>query len=80
MAIQKKEVEYAKEADDVMALFIETVKNRKQGKPVTELFDELMAAIGGIEEVPAEAAEHRKVLLQTIGFRTGELADAFLGA
>lgn len=80
MAIQKREVEFAKEADDVILLVIELVKNRKEQAPITDLLDELMSAIGGIGDVTAEASEHRKVLLQTIGYRAGELADAFIGA
>lgn len=78
MAIQVKSMEYAKEIDDVMALFVEVIKNRKNKESISNLIDELAAAVGGIEDIDDELAGHRKIALQTIGARVGELVDAFL--
>jgi len=78
MAIESKSVEYAKEIDDVMVLFVEVVKNRKAKAALTDLIDELMTALAGIDQVDDEFIGNRKVALQTVGYRTGELTDAFL--
>lgn len=82
MAIQKKEVEYAKETDDALVLAIAIVKDAKAGKPIGEIasgnLQKLIDAFAGGDQIPVEAAQARKVVLQTVGFRTGELADAFL--
>lgn len=82
MAIQKKEVEYAKEIGDVMVLIVELVKDVKAKKAMSELMSEnlphLINAIGGVDQVPAEIAEHKVVALQTVGLHIGELAAAIL--
>lgn len=80
MAVLKKEVEYAKEIDDCLVLFCEAVRNRKNKEDLTNLMDELMNALGGIDQVDDEVTLARKVAFQTIGYRTGELAEAFLPA
>lgn len=83
MAIQKKEIEYSKETDDCMVLVVELFKDIKAGKSAAALAAEnlgqLMEAVNGVNQVGSEVEENRKVALQTIGYRTGELTDALLG-
>lgn len=80
--IQQKQVEFAKELDDAMILAITLLSDIRAGKSAAEItgdaLPKLMEAIAGIDQVPAEMAS-RKVALQTIGYRAGELADALLG-
>ena len=57
MAVVKKEVDVAKEAGDVMDFVVAVVKHFKEGKGLseaTELLDELMTAVSGIDEVDDE--------------------------
>ncbi len=83
MAIEKREVEIAKEVDDVAKLLVDLVKDIKDGKDVAAITSEnlpgLIAAIDGVNQVSAEIASNRKAVLSTVGARAGELADAFLG-
>lgn len=82
MAIEKKEVSYAKELDDCMVLVVELIKDIKAKKGVSELMSEnlgnLIAAIGGIDQVAGELESNKEVALETIGFRVGELSNALL--
>lgn len=84
MAIQKKEVEYAKEMDDVGALLVKIVKEAKEKKPVGDIasgsVQALIDAISGVDQVGVEFDKSRKVALQTILSRVGELVDAVLPA
>ena len=76
MAIEKKEVEFAKEIDDVLVLMTELIKVVKTKGEYTELMDELITAINGADQIPAEA-ENLSVLLGTVGLRVGGIVDAF---
>lgn len=78
--IQSRTVSFAKEVDDVMALFIAAVNNRKNKEELSKLIGDLMNALMGIDQVDDELAQSRKTVLQTVGFRTGELIDAFFPA
>ena len=79
--IQKKEVEYAKEVDDVLILVIELVKDIKAKKAIAEIaaenFPNLIAALSGLDSAPEEL-KNKAVALETIGYRLGDLANAFL--
>lgn len=83
MSTAKKEIDFSKETDDVLVLLVGLVKDIKEKKGVSELVSnnlpKLMSAIGDADQIPEEQKD-RKVLLQTIGYRTGELADALLGS
>lgn len=83
MGIQIKQVEYAKEVDDVAVALVHIVSEIKAKKGIGELvggaLPKLIDAVGGIDQAGDEVKEHRKVALQTIGYRTGELTDAILG-
>lgn len=80
--IQQKQVDYSKELDDVMVLVVGLVADIKGGKSLAEIsadaLPNLMNAVAGANSVPEELAASRKVALQTIGYRSGELADALL--
>lgn len=81
MAIETKQVEVAKEMDDVMVLVCTLVRDIKAKKSPAELasgnLKNLMDAISGLDQI-AEEATHKKVALQTIGYRVGDLADALI--
>jgi len=83
MAKEKKEIEFSKETDDVLVLLVELVKDIREKKSATQLMGEnlqnLINAIGNADQIPDENKD-RKIFLQTIGYRTGELADALLGS
>lgn len=80
MAIEKIEIEIAKEASDVMKLLVVLAKDIKQGKSVTEIgadaLPKLMAAIDGIEGISGEVGT--EAFSRTIGLHFGELVDALI--
>ena len=82
--IETKTVEYAKELDDVNVALIELVKDIKAGKDIGQITSEnlptIIAAVDGADQVGKEVEMNRKVALQTIGYRGGELVDVFLPA
>lgn len=81
MAIEKIEVEIAKEAADVMDLLISVVKDIKAGKSAMEIstgaLPELMAAIAGADQIAGEVVASA-AFARTIGMKCGELIDAFM--
>ena len=81
--IQSKQVEYAKEIDDVMALLVHMLSDIRAGKSAAEIASgniaPLMEAVAGIDGVSAELAASRKVVPETVGYRVGELTDVLLG-
>lgn len=83
MAKEIRQVEVSKEVDDAMAFLVGIVRDVRQGKPAPEIaagnLAGLVNAAAGIDQVPAELAEDRKVAFQTIGARVGELVDALIG-
>lgn len=82
MSIQKKEVEYAKEVDDVMVLVLELLKDIKEKKPVATLalenLQNLMNAMNGLDQVDEEVKANKAVVLATVGGRMGEIAGVFV--
>jgi hypothetical protein len=81
MGIQKKEVEFTKEIDDVAVLFISVINDVRSGKPVGDILSGniqgLINAISGMENADDELVM-RKVAFQTIGYRLGEIGEALL--
>lgn len=82
MAIETKQIEYAKEIDDATKLLVELVADLRAKKSISEIAAEnipnLLAALDGIDQVDDEFEENRKVALATVGYRAGELTDALL--
>ena len=81
--IASKQVEYAKEVDDVLVAVVSLVKEIRSGKSIGEIaagsLGKVMDAVGGVAEIDDELRDNRTVAMQTIGYRTGELAAAILG-
>jgi len=80
MAIEKKELDYAKEAGDVMNLVVEVVKHFKAKKSLgeaAELMDELMAAVSGIDQLDDEWKENRMAVVNAVYCGASELVDVF---
>ena len=81
--LQKREVEYAKEVDDVLKLVVELVADLRAKKSISDVAAEnlpgLMEALNGMDQVDDELKESRKVVLETVGYRVGSLTDAVLG-
>jgi uncharacterized protein YejL (UPF0352 family) len=82
MAIEKKEVSYAKEIDDVLNLVVGLVNDLKAKKDIALIVSgnlpALLTALDGINQLDAEISSNRLVALQTIGAKLGDLADAIL--
>lgn len=82
MAIVKKESEYAKELSEVMDLVINLVDDIKAKKSIAEIGSEnlplLVAAVDGLSSIDDELVENRKVALETIGSKLGDLIEVFL--
>lgn len=83
VGIQKREVEYTKEIDDVAVLLVNIVKAARAKKSAGEIaageVQDLLNALQNVDDVDDELKANRKVALQTIGYRSGELTDAILG-
>lgn len=82
MPILKKEVEYAKEIDDVGALLVGIVKDAKSGKSPAEIASgavaKLVDALAGIDQMDDEMKGNRKAALQTLALRMSEMVDVLL--
>ena len=79
--IIKKEVEYAKEAGDIMALAVAVVKHFKDGKSVaqaTELLDELMIAVNGVDQIDDEWAASKSAVLNAVLLGASEMTEALM--
>lgn len=80
--IESKNVLYAKEVDDVMVLLTELVADIKAKKNLAVIASEnlpnLFAALSGVDQVGAELNSNPKVVVETIGYRLGDLIDALL--
>lgn len=82
MAIEQKQINYAREIDDVVWLLVSLVKDIKAGKSIPEVVagsvSSLVAALNGLDQLDDEIAANKQVAYQTIGFRVGELTAAIL--
>lgn len=78
MAIVKKEIDYAKEIGDVFVLVEEIVKVIKAKGNYTELFDELIAAVEGVQNAGDEFELNKKASIQTATFHVGGIVDALI--
>lgn len=82
--IESRTVKYAKEIDDVQVALNELVRDIKAKKSIgqitTENLPTIIAAVDGADQMDDEIAANRKVALQTIGYRSGELVDVLLPA
>jgi len=76
--IEKKEVNVAVQTDDVMALVVELIRVIKEKGDYTSLMDELIAAVSGIDEIPAEFKGDLKASIDTILLRATEIAFMFV--
>lgn len=82
MALEKREIEIAKETDDVMVLLIGIVKAAKAKKGVSEIaaseLQDFLAAVSGADQIPSEA-KSPDAISRTVGMRLGELVAALVG-
>ena len=78
MAIEKKEIDFAKETDDVMKLVVELVKTIKEKGDYANLLDELIAAINGIDEVSDEYKSNLKAVINTVQLNVTDIAMIFI--
>lgn len=78
MAIVKLEVQKAKEVDEVMNLIVALIKNRKADESLASLVDELMTALGGIDQITDELKANRLAVLETVGSKLGAIVEALL--
>jgi hypothetical protein len=82
MGIESRQLQVAKEVDDVALLLVQLVGDIKAGKSAPEIASGVVAklvdALAGVDKIGAEVESNRKAVLATIGYRVGELADAVL--
>jgi hypothetical protein len=82
MAIEKREVDVAKEIDDVMKAVVEIVKDVKEKKSVADIAMEnmqnLIDALSGVDQMGSELEENRAAAMSTVALRVAELADLLL--
>lgn len=83
MSVQTKQIEYSKEIDDVAVLLVKIVSDIRDKKPLADVVAGAVAplvdALAGVDQLGLEVESNRKVALQTVGYRTGELTDVILG-
>ena len=76
--IEKKELDYAKEAGDVVKLLVAIAEHFKMGKSVAEsydLLDEVMAALKGMDQIDDEYEVSKSAVLGTILYETSALVE-----
>ena len=74
--IEKREINIAREIDDVFVLVIEVIKVVRNGGEYTNLIDELINAVNGIDDIPEELKD-LKAVINTVGVRVGDIVEAF---
>ena len=81
MAIEKKEVEYAKEIGDVFVAVESMIADLKAKKPLAEIaagnLGKLMTAVEGADQMDDEAQANAAAAYGTVGYHTGRLAALF---
>jgi hypothetical protein len=81
--IETKQVQIAKEVDEVFVFLIELVRDLKAKKSITDIAAEnlpaLMQAMSGLDQIDDEVSKDKFVVGQTAGYRLGELTAVLLG-
>ena len=78
MAIEKIEINYAKELADVFKLIKELVKCIKEKGDYTSLVDELVTAINGVDDIPAEFKADIEAFINTCAVETNGIVWALV--
>ena len=81
MAIEKKSIDYAKEAGDIMDLSVAVIAHFKAGKSVSdaaELLDELMVAIAGSDQIDDEWEANREAVFNAVALGSVKIAGALM--
>ncbi len=76
--IEKREIEVAKEFDDVLVLFVELMDTIKNKKDYTALIPKLMTAIDNFTDIDDEYRASRIAFLRTASIRLVDIVDVFL--
>ena len=76
--IEKKEVEFAKELDDVMKLVTKVVKTIKEKGDYAAILPELIAAIEGVGDIDDEFKASMKAFVLTSAEGVYDIVDIFL--
>jgi hypothetical protein len=81
--IETKQVQIAKEVDEVFVFLIELDRDLKAKKSITDIAAEnlpaLMQAMSGLDQIDDEVSKDKFVVGQTAGYRLGELTAVLLG-
>lgn len=75
--IVKKELEVAQELGDVVELLIALAKTIKEKGNYADLVDELIAAISGIEDIPAET-KNIEACVRTVAPGIWNIVEVFI--
>lgn len=82
MGVIQKQVDIAKEVDDVLALVVHLVKEIKSGKDIGQIVggsvQPLIDAVNGVDQVSVELASHKKEVAAAVALRLSEVVDALL--
>lgn len=78
MGIEKREVEYAKELNDVFVLLKDVAVCMKKKEDYTKLLPELAAAVENIGQIPEERKLNRAAFDKTALCGGYDIADALL--
>ena len=76
--IENKEVKIAKQIDDVMALVVKLVETIKNKGDYASLLPELIDAVSGVEEIPAELKADMFACIDTVLLRGTQIAKIFV--
>ena len=80
--IQTRSESYFQEVDDCLALLEKVVGDVKDGKSALEIagssLPQFMAAVQGIDQVPAELQANQVIFMRTVLARVGEIVGKFL--
>lgn len=80
--IQTRSESYMQEVDDALLLLEKIVGDVKDGKSAMEIastsLPQFMAAVQGIDQIPAELQTNQVIFMRTVLARVGEIVGKFL--
>lgn len=82
MGVVTKQVDIAKEVDDVLSLVVHLVKEIKAGKDVGAIVagsvQPLIEAVSGVDQVAGELQANRRAAYNSASLRLAEMVDVLL--
>lgn len=84
MSVIKKEVDIAKELDDVCGLIVSLLSDIKAKKPLSDILSQSVAklidAVSGIDQVSSELKDSREAAINAVALNLSKIASVLVPA